>query len=149
MNLNDIDKDIQKRKSRKRLGRGSGSGHGKTAARGHKGDGSRSGFKSRRGYEGGQTPLFMRVAKRGFNNNQFAPVVAAINVALLEDKFESGDEVNPDTLRSRSVVKGKYDILKILGNGTLTKKLTVKAHKFSASAIEKITQAGGSTEQLI
>ncbi len=149
MILDDVNRGIQKRKSRKRVGRGPGSGHGKTSTRGHKGDGSRSGFKSRRGYEGGQTPLFMRVAKRGFNNAAFAPKVAIINLANLEQKFADGDEVSPETLRSRSVVKGKYDILKVLGNGELTKKLTVKAHQFSQSAAEKIAKAGGTVEWIV
>jgi large subunit ribosomal protein L15 len=146
MILNDVHQGIKKRKARKRIGRGPGSGHGKTSTRGHKGDGSRSGNRSRRGFEGGQTPLFMRVAKRGFNNNAFAPKVAAINVAILEAKFNNGDEVSPETLRARSVLKGNYDLLKILGNGDLTKKLTVKAHRFSQSAQEKITKAGGTAE---
>lgn len=149
MILDDVNRGIQKRKARKRVGRGPGSGHGKTSARGHKGDGSRSGNKSREGFEGGQTPLFMRVAKRGFNNKAFAPVVATLNVSQLEAAFENGEEVSPETLRAKSVLKGKYDVLKILGNGDLSKKLTVKAHRFSKSAEQKIASAGGTVERIL
>ena len=149
MILDDVNRGIKKHKARKRVGRGPGSGHGKTSTRGHKGDGSRSGNKRREGFEGGQTPLFMRVAKRGFNNNAFAPNVVIFNLAQLESAFESGDEVNLETLKSRGLLKGKYDAVKILGNGDLTKKLKVSAHRFSKSAEEKIAKAGGTVSRIL
>jgi large subunit ribosomal protein L15 len=147
MIIDDVHRGIEKHKSRKRVGRGCGSGHGKTSGRGHKGQGSRRGTASKPGgFAGGQMPLFRTLAKRGFNNRAFADSVFAINVSLLEDRFKSGDEVTLEVLRSRGIVKGNFDVLKILGNGELTKKLTVKANQFSASAQEKITKAGGKFE---
>lgn len=146
MILDDVHRGITKHKTRKRVGRGVGSGHGKTSGRGHKGFFSRSGSSRRTGFEGGQTPLFRRVAKRGFNNNQFRLKVAVINLSTLEEIFESGAEVTPADLESRGLTNGKFDIIKILGNGDLTKKLTVKAHRFSESAKQKITGAGGTAE---
>lgn len=149
MQINDVNKGIHKRPKRKRLGRGLGSGLGKTAGRGHKGEYSRSGKGVRRGFEGGQMPLMRRVAKRGFNNYYFAAKVAIINVAQLEAAFENGERVDPDTLAAKGLAKGRYDELKILGNGELTKKLTVTAHRFSQSAVEKITAAGGTIERIL
>ncbi|MBX3441853.1 MAG: 50S ribosomal protein L15 [Planctomyces sp.] len=148
MILDDVHRGIQKHKKRKRVGRGPGSGHGKTSGRGHKGQGSRRGAAKKIVFAGGQMPLFRTLAKRGFNNRQFADRVFSLNVALLNERFENGDVVSPETLAERGIVKAKYDALKILGNGELTKKLTVKAHRFSASAEEKITSAGGSVETL-
>ncbi|MEX0701566.1 MAG: 50S ribosomal protein L15 [Planctomycetales bacterium] len=148
MILDDL-RGIHKNRKRKRLGRGPGSGHGKTAGRGHKGFFSRSGAKSREGFEGGQMPLARRIAKRGFNNKQFAAKIAIVNVADLEQKFESGDVVDPDTLREKNLAGGRYDFVKILGNGELTKKLTVRAHRFSRSAEEKIAACGGAVENLV
>lgn len=148
MILDDVHRGINKRRKRKRIGRGPGSGHGKTSGRGHKGYFSRSGAVRRRGFAGGQMPLARIIAKRGFNNNQFADKVLAINVSKLEAGFENGDTVNPDTLAARGFAKGSYDVIKVLGNGDLTKKLTVQAHRFSKSAQEKIQQAGGSVELL-
>lgn len=148
MIIDDVHRGIQKRKKRKRLGRGVGSGHGKTSGRGHKGAGSRRGYKSRIGFAGGQMPLFRLVAKRGFNNAAFADVVLAINLSVLEEHFAAGDVVSPETLNERGLAKGKHDLIKILGNGELTKKLTVKAQRFSKSAVEKIQAAGGSVEIL-
>ena len=142
MNLCDINSGIQKNKKRKRVGRGSGSGHGKTCGRGHKGQGSRAGFSMKPTFEGGQMPLVRRIPKRGFNN-QWALKVVAVNVSDLEAAFEAGAEINPETLREKNLAKEKYDVLKILGDGELTKKLTVKAHRFSKSALEKIEKAGG------
>lgn len=142
MNLNDVNQGIHRHKPRKRLGRGPGSGHGKTSGRGHKGARSRSGHSQKPTFEGGQMPLVRRIPKRGFHN-RFAPTVAVVNVGDLERKFAGGEEVNPETLRSRSLAKGRYDELKILGEGRLTKALTVAAHRFSRSAREKIEQAGG------
>ena len=151
MIIDDVHRGIHTHKARKRVGRGCGSGHGKTSGRGHKGQGSRRGASSkiRVGFSGGQMPLFRRLAKRGFNNNAFSDEVFALNVSLLEETFENGDVVSPETLKERGIVNGKYDVLKILGNGELKKKLTVKAHKFSASAEEKIKAAGGTAEAII
>ena len=149
MIIDDVHRGIQKRKNRKRVGRGPGSGHGKTGGRGDKGHSSRTGHSFRFAFEGGQMPLARRLAKRGFNNNYFAKVVAIINVATLEKYFESGALVDPAALEVAGLVKGKYDAVKILGNGELTKKLTVKAHEFSASALEKIQAVGGLAERLI
>ncbi|HEY3964934.1 MAG TPA: 50S ribosomal protein L15 [Planctomycetaceae bacterium] len=149
MIINDVHRGIVKRKNRKRVGRGLGSGHGKTAGRGDKGHSAHSGHSRRRGFEGGQKPLFRRLAKSGFSNKYFSKVVAIINVADLEELFESGATVDVAALEALHVVTGKYDVVKILGNGALTKKLSVKAHEFSASAIEKITAAGGQAERLV
>ena len=149
MILDDVNRGIQKHKTRKRVGRGPGSGHGKTSTRGHKGAESRSGNKRRQGFEGGQTPLFMRVAKRGFNNNAFAPKILIFNLSQLDAAFESGDEVNLETLKARGLLKGKFDAVKILGTGELTKKLPVSAHRFSTSAEEKISKAGGTVTRLV
>ncbi len=145
MILNDVHRGIHKRRRPKRVGRGPGSGHGKTCGRGHKGQRSRSGFSQRVGFEGGQMPLARRIPKRGFHN-RFAKVVATVNVGQLEGLFQDGDTVNPEALRRCNLVKGRYDVLKVLGDGTLTKKLTVAAHRFSKSAVEKIQAAGGKVE---
>ncbi len=142
MNLHEVHSNVQTNKRRKRIGRGPGSGHGKTAGRGSKGQGSRSGSSSKRGFEGGQMPMMRRIPKRGFNN-RFAATVAVINVGDLERNFDGGEEVNAAALRARRLAKGRYDLLKVLGDGTLTKKLKIAAHQFSKSALEKIAQAGG------
>lgn len=149
MIIDDVHRGIQKRRKRKRIGRGPGSGHGKTSTRGHKGFGSRAGASSRRGFEGGQMPLFRRLAKRGFSNAAFASKVAIVNVAALEEAFEDGATVDPETLAEKGLAKGRYDVIKILGDGELTKKLTVRAHRFSASAAEKITAGGGAVERIV
>ena len=142
MNLNDVHRGITKNKPRKRIGRGPGSGHGKTATRGAKGQGSRSGYTSSPIFEGGQMPLVRRIPKRGFNN-RWAETVAIVNLSVLDRNFQSGEEVAPDALRSKGLVKGSYDVLKVLGNGELTKNLKISAHQFSRSALEKIEKAGG------
>ncbi len=144
MMLNEVNRGIKKNKLRKRVGRGPGSGQGKTAGRGHKGQGSRSGSSFPVHFEGGHSPLIRRVPKRGFNN-AFGRTVMAINVGELERFFVDGDEVNPETLRAKNQCKGRYDALKILGNGELTKKLKITAHLYSESALEKIAKAGGTT----
>lgn len=149
MIIDDVHRGVQKRRPRKRVGRGIGSGHGKTCGRGHKGDSSHNGYSQRRGFVGGQSPVFRLVAKRGFNNNAFAAKVFEVNVALLEDRFEKGETVSPETLRAKGLAKGRFDQLKILGNGELTKKLTVQAHRFSRAAEEKITKAGGTIERIL
>ena len=149
MIIDDVHRGIQKRRKRKRIGRGTGSGHGKTAGRGHKGYGSRAGASKQVGYEGGQMPLFRRIAKRGFNNNQFAAKVAIVNVSSLERAFEDGAVVNAEALAEKGLAKGQFDVIKILGNGALTKKLTVQAHRFSKSAEQKIAASGGTVEKIV
>lgn len=144
MILNDVQVGIQPRKPRKRIGRGPGSGHGKTSGRGHKGFFSRSGSSTRRGFQGGQMPLFRRVAKRGFSNNYFAPEVTVVNVGVLNENFESGAEVTPEILVARGIISTRFDELKVLGDGEVTKALKISAHRFSASAESKIAAAGGS-----
>ncbi|WP_456341713.1 50S ribosomal protein L15 [Thermovibrio sp.] len=134
-------------REKKRVGRGHGSGHGKTSGRGQKGQKARSGWKggTRPGFEGGQTPLYMRFPKRGFSNAPFKKEYAIVNVGLLNERFEEGAEITPEVLREAGLVKKNLPV-KVLGDGELTKKFTVKAHKFSASAKEKIEAAGGSCE---
>jgi large subunit ribosomal protein L15 len=149
MIISDVHQGVTKNKRPKRIGRGIGSGHGKTSGRGHKGAGSRSGYQSRRGFAGGQMPLARLIAKRGFNNNQFAAKILEINVAALEAKFDSGATVNPESLAEIGLAKGRFDEIKILGNGELKKKLTVQAHRFSKSAEAKIAAAGGTVEKLV
>ncbi|MCA9058201.1 MAG: 50S ribosomal protein L15 [Planctomycetaceae bacterium] len=143
MILNDVHTGITPNRKRKRIGRGIGSGHGKTSGRGHKGFYSRSGSSRRTGFEGGQMPFFRRVAKRGFNNNAFAPTVVVINVSKLAEAFEAGTEVTPELLVGRGLVPSKFDQLKVLGDGEISKALTVAAHRFSGSAEAKISAAGG------
>ncbi len=142
------------RSDRKRLGRGKGTGQGKTAGRGHKGYGSRAGSKRKAGYEGGQNPIHMRMRKlRGPNRKmsmpfeQFRTHTQPVNVATLEERFDAGAEVTPESLRAAGLAKGS-DPVKILGNGDLSKKLTVRAHGFSATAREKIEAAGGTAETI-
>ena len=142
MNLNDVHRGINRHKKRRRVGRGTGSGHGKTCGRGHKGQGSRAGASRHPTFQGGTMPLVRRIPKRGFNN-RWAPSVAVVNVGDLEKAFAAGDEVTPAALASANLAKGRYDLVKVLGNGQLTKKLKVSAHRFSKSALEKITSAGG------
>lgn len=148
MILDDVHRGIVKNKKRKRVGRGPGSGHGKTSTRGHNGYYSRSGSSRRVGFEGGQMPLARRIAKRGFSNKAFAKKVAVVNVNQLEAAFDSGAEVTPETLGNKGLLNGRFDLVKILGNGELTKKLTIKVHRFSASAEEKIKSAGGTIERI-
>lgn len=131
-------------KERKRIGRGHGSGQGKTAGKGHKGQKARSGGNIRPGFEGGQMPLQRRIPKRGFNNI-FAKKIVAINVSDL-NKFEDGAEVDAQALVNAGIVKKEYDGIKILGNGEISKKLTVKVAAYSESAKQKIEAAGGKAE---
>lgn len=136
------------KKSPKRLGRGIGSGVGKTSGKGHKGQNARSGGGVRPGFEGGQIPLIRRLPKRGFDNSQFAKVYAIVNVASLE-VFNDGDVVDAKALLERNIIgKLEKNGVKVLGNGELSKKLTVKANKFTQSAISKIEKAGGKAEVL-
>lgn len=139
--LSKLAKPIGATKKKTRKGRGVGSGLGKTAGRGQKGQYARNGIK--RGFEGGQTPLARRLPKRGFTN-AFAARVAEVNVGSLE-VFGAGAKVDETSLRDRGIVKGRCDRIKILGNGELTKSLTVTAHSFSKSAQQKIEKAGGKT----
>ena len=132
--------------SKKRVGRGQGSGNGKTAGRGHKGAKSRSGFKHKRGFEGGQMPLHRRVPKRGFFN-PFRQEFDVVNLDTLAERFDVGVDVTPDLMRERGLV-GRDALVKILARGEISKALTVRAHKFSGKAAEKIAAAGGKTEVL-
>lgn len=147
MQLDDVHRGIQKNKKRRRIGRGPGSGFGKTAGRGHKGHSSRSGFARKQNFIGGGTPLFRRIPKRGFHN-PFALNIFALNVGDLNSVFEDGSTVTPEILAAKGLVKGVFDELKILGDGELTKKLKVSAHRFSKSAEGKITAAGGACDRL-
>ena len=144
MKLHDLSPAEGSKKEAKRIGRGHGSGQGKTAGKGHKGQKARSGKGMRLGFEGGQMPLQRRIPKRGFNNI-FAKTVVAINVGTL-NKFEDGAVVDFAALTEKGIVKNSFDAVKILSNGTLTKKLTVKANAFSKGAVAKIEAAGGKTE---
>ena len=127
----------------KRLGCGESSGHGKTSGKGHKGQKARSGGSIRLGFEGGQMPLIRRLPKRGFNNSAFKTQYAVVNLDELE-VFDAGSQINEQLLREKGLISGKFDGLKRLGRGEITKKLTVEADKFSESARQKIEQAGGS-----
>ena len=142
MNLTDVNRGIKKNKKRKRVGRGIGSGHGKTSGRGHKGQGALAGWSRAAIFEGGASPLIRRIPKRGFNN-QFAKHVVVVNLGALDAAYASGEEVTADSLRAKNLAKGRYDELKVLGSGELTKKLKIAAHRFSKSALEKIEKAGG------
>lgn len=144
MKLHELKPNPGSSKNRKRLGRGTATGQGKTSGRGMNGQKSRSGGGVRPGFEGGQMPLYRRLPKRGFTNI-FGTEFAEINVEVL-NKFEDGAEVTPELLKSEGIVKKQLDGVKVLGNGELAKKLTVKAHKFSKSAVEKIEAAGGKAE---
>jgi large subunit ribosomal protein L15 len=131
--------------AKKRVGRGPGSGHGKTASRGSKGAKSRSGFRFKRGFEGGQMPLHRRVPKRGFHN-PFRVEYAVVNLDMLGEIFDAGASITPEVLRERGLVKVTGAPVKILGRGDLAKALTVRAHKFSGSAAKKIAASGGVAE---
>jgi large subunit ribosomal protein L15 len=144
MNISDVNRGVHTHRKRRRLGRGIGSGQGKTAGRGHKGQWARNGVSFLSIFQGGTMPLVRRVPKRGFHN-RFGANVAIVNVGDLNEAFKSGDEVTPESLAAASVIKGTFDELKVLGNGEIKKKLKVSAHRFSKSAAEKIAQAGGQT----
>ena len=144
MNLSDLAPAKGSRKKRKRVGRGPGSGHGKTACKGYKGQKSRQGYSGRRDFEGGQMPLVRRLPKRGFRN-LFHKQFAVVNLDRLA-AFEAGSVVGPTELIAAGVLKLTLDGVKILGRGDLDRKITVKAHRFSAEAKRKIEAAGGTTE---
>ena len=142
MILNDVHRGVSRNKKRRRIGRGTGSGHGKTAGRGHKGQGSRRGFSVKPTFQGGTMPLVRRVPKRGFNN-RWGLQVAVVNVGQIEESFAAGEEVSIEALAVKNLARGRFDVLKVLGDGELKKKLKVSAHRFSKSAQEKIEKAGG------
>ena len=146
MRLHDIKPNPGAKHRRKRLGSGESSGLGKTCGRGHKGQKSRSGGGPRSTFEGGQMPLYRRLPKRGFNNKRFKKIYAVVNVGLLEDSFDEGALINDQSLREQGIVKGKYDGIKILGAGEVSKKFKLSVNKVSDSAKEKIEKAGGSIE---
>ena len=145
MSLNNLRPPKGAKHSKTRVGRGHGSGQGKTAGRGHKGAQSRSGWGKKRGFEGGQMPLHRRVPKRGFTN-PFRVEYAVVNLDTLVEVFDAGSDVTPELLRERGLVREKRALIKVLGRGDVTKKLTVRAHKFSWTAAEKIAAAGGVAE---
>lgn len=133
-------------KTRKRVGRGPGSGMGKTSTRGEKGQLARSGGKVHPWFEGGQSPLYRRVPKRGFNNTRFETKYATINLDDINKFFNDGDTVTPEILKERGIIKKQLSGVKVLGNGNLEKKVTIKAHRFSSSAVSKIESAGSKAE---
>jgi len=144
MTLDELKPAAGSNRKRKRVGRGDGSGHGKTSCRGHKGQGARSGGGTKPGFEGGQMPLQRRLPKRGFHN-PFRIEMSVVNLTQLES-FPSGAEVTPESLCAQGLVRGKNRRIKILGDGSLSKPLTIKAHGFSAKAKAKIEASGGKTE---
>jgi large subunit ribosomal protein L15 len=146
MNLSNLRPPKGAKHAKTRVGRGQGSGNGKTAGRGHKGAKSRSGFKHKRGFEGGQMPLHRRVPKRGFHN-PFRVEYQVVNLDTIAEAFDAGTDVTPELLRERGLVTRAGGI-KVLARGDISKKLTVRAHKFSGKAAEKIAAAGGTAEVL-
>ncbi|MCL2057846.1 MAG: 50S ribosomal protein L15 [Oscillospiraceae bacterium] len=147
MRLHELSSPAGANPAPKRKGRGQGSGSGKTAGRGHKGQNARSGGGVRPGFEGGQMPLYRRVPKRGFNNKIFAKMYAQVNVGDL-NIFEDGQTVGYEQLREKGLVKKLYDGVKVLGDGEITRSLTIGAARFSKTAVEKIEAAGGKIEVL-
>jgi large subunit ribosomal protein L15 len=148
MDLSNLKPAEGAKRNRKRVGRGPGSGSGKTSGRGNKGAQSRSGFKFKRGFEGGQMPLHRRLPKRGFNNVDFRTEYAIVNLDQLESQFDAGATVGPDAFRQAGLVRGATLRIKVLGRGEVTKALTVQAHKFSGKAAEKLAAAGGKAEPI-
>ena len=147
MKLNELKVTEGSKKLRNRVGRGTSSGNGKTSGKGHKGQKARSGYSRKAGFEGGQLPLYRRLPKRGFSNAEFKVEYAVINLSDL-NKFDEGTVVTPELLLETGLVKKQLDGIKVLGNGNLDKKLTVKANKFSQSAKEAIEAAGGVAEEI-
>ena len=144
MMIHEITEIVGPHKARKRIGRGIGSGHGKTSGRGHNGAGSRSGFSSPAHREGGQLPFFRRMAKRGFTNAPFRKHFATVNLRSIDARFEDGEAVSPETLVKVGLIRNTKLPVKILADGEITKKLNVTAAKFTQAASDKITKAGGS-----
>jgi large subunit ribosomal protein L15 len=147
MSVNNLRPPKGMKHPKKRIGRGQGSGNGKTAGRGHKGAKSRSGFRFKRGFEGGQMPLHRRVPKRGFHN-PFRVEYEVVNLDTLAARFDAGTVVTLELLAAARLISSPKKLLKVLGRGEIGKALTVRAHKFSGKAAEKIAAAGGATEQL-
>jgi large subunit ribosomal protein L15 len=147
MSLNNLKPAAGSKFTRKRVGRGPGSGNGKTAGRGNKGAQSRSGYSYKRGFEGGQMPLHRRVPKRGFTNI-FRTEYDVVNLDQLESLFETGATVTIESLRERGIVSSRTALVKVLGRGEVTKALTVQAHKFSGKAAEKLAAVGGKAEAI-
>ena len=145
MKLNELEK-APEAKTRKRVGRGPGSGLGKTSGRGQKGQKSRSGASIPAWFQGGQSPLYRRLPKRGFNNARYREEFATINLSDLNKHFKDGDVVSPELLKEKGIIKNQLCGVKILGNGELEKKLTIRAHRFSTAAVTKIESAGGKAE---
>lgn len=144
MMIHEITAKVGRHKARKRIGRGRGSGHGKTSGRGHKGAGSRAGYKYHVHKEGGQLPYFRRIPKRGFTNNAFRTLYHVVNVSQLNERFQDGDAVDAKSLVAAGLIRDTSRPVKVLGNGDLKVKVDVTAAKASASAQEKIEAAGGS-----
>ena len=145
MKLHELERNREAKHERRRVGRGMGSGLGKTSGRGEKGQKARSGVSIPAQFEGGQLPLYRRLPKRGFSNSDFKIRYATINVSDL-NRFNDGDEVTPELLKETGLLKNQLDGVKILGDGNLDKKLTVKAHKFSKSAVLKLEKSGSKIE---
>ena len=145
MDLSDLKPAKGSKKNRKRVGRGHGTGQGTQAGRGHKGAQSRSGFKFKRGFEGGQMPLHRRIPKRGFHN-PFRVEYVVVNLDTLAERFEPGTVVTPELMRAKGLVSSARGLIKVLARGEVSKTLTVRAHKFSGKAAEKIAAAGGAAE---
>ncbi|HQZ27051.1 MAG: 50S ribosomal protein L15 [Verrucomicrobiales bacterium] len=148
MKLHDLQPTPGSKHRSRRVGRGESSGLGKTSGKGHKGQKARSGASIRPGFEGGQMPLARRLPKKGFNNAQFKTQYAIVNLSDLEVKFSDGDEVNEESLRALGLVKGRFDGVKVLAKGEVSKKLTVSVEKISATAKEKIEKAGGTATEV-
>jgi len=146
MSLDNLKPPAGSKFPRKRVGRGPGSGNGKTAGRGNKGAQSRSGYSYKRGFEGGQMPLHRRVPKRGFNNKDFRTEYEVVNLDQLEARFDAGATITPESLRTSGLVNARHARIKVLARGEVTKALTVQAHKFSGPAAEKLAAAGGRAE---
>ena len=147
MDLSNLKPAERSKFSKKRVGRGHGSGTGAQAGRGPKGAKSRSGFKFKRGFEGGQMPLHRRMPKRGFHN-QFRTEYAVVNLDTLAERFAAGTVITPELLREKGLVRSRYHRIKVLARGDISKKLTVRAHRFSGKAAEKIAAAGGAAEAI-
>jgi large subunit ribosomal protein L15 len=147
MDLNNLRPAERSKKNKKRIGRGQGTGQGTQAGRGHKGAKSRSGFKFKRGFEGGQMPLHRRIPKRGFHN-LFRIEYSVVNLDTLGERFEAGTVITPELLRERGLVRRSRQPVKVLARGDIGTNLTVRAHKFSGKAAEKIVAAGGAAEVL-
>lgn len=145
MELHELKKNIGATSTKKRVGRGPGSGLGKTSGRGENGQKSRSGASIRAVFEGGQSPLYRRLHKRGFSNAEFKTRYVTINISDL-NRFNDGDVITPELLKETGIVKKQLSGIKVLGNGTLDKKLTIKAHRFTQSALDKIEESGSKAE---